>query len=202
MLGIKTRILEGFDDPTFGPKHWEGLLESRRSEIVYQTWEWQRAWWDTFGAGNLILILAERDGQPVALAPLYSDSGMVYFIGTGFESGYLDFIGDISNPDVLDAILECAREAVPGFLEFRFHFVSDDSQTGKWLEASGDRVRLVCYDDDVNEAPVLELALRPEAAANSIKKKDALYHERLLNRDGKLEIHHLRSGEEILTQLK
>jgi CelD/BcsL family acetyltransferase involved in cellulose biosynthesis len=201
-LDIKARILEGFDDPTFGPEQWEALLASGNSDIVYQTWEWQRAWWDTFGCGQLLLILAERDGQPVALAPLYFDSGMVYFIGTGFESGCLDFIGDISDADVLDSILTCAREAIPEFAEFSFHFISDDSQTGKWLEAAADRFHLTCYDNEVTEAPILELALRPDAAASAIKKKDALYHERLLNRDGKLDVHHLRSGEDILPNLK
>lgn len=46
-------------------------------------------------SGQLMLILAERNGQPVALAPLFADSGMVYFVGSG-GSDYLDFVGDSS----------------------------------------------------------------------------------------------------------
>ena len=201
-IGIRTRILNSFDDRTFGREQWEHLLEARNSDIVYQTWEWQRAWWDTFGCGDLLLIMAERDGRPVAVAPFYIDSGMVYFVGTGFESGYLDFIGDISGPDILDAILMCARESSSGIEEFRFHFIPDDSQTGEWLAAAANRLGLTCYDDDITEAPILELALRPDAAAAAIKKKDALYHERLLRRDGKVDVYHLRKGEEILPHLR
>src|SRR5439155_12382516 len=63
------------------------------------------------------------------------------------------------------------------------------------------RLGLTCYDDDVTEAPVLELALRPEAAAGAIKKKDALYHERLLHREGRVDVHHLRKGDEIVPHL-
>src|SRR5437773_11877279 len=95
--GITTRVLSGFDDPKFGPEQWEQLLAAQNCDIVYLTWQWQRAWWETFIGGDLLLILAERDGTPVALAPLYYDSGMIYLVGTGFESGYLDFVGNISD---------------------------------------------------------------------------------------------------------
>jgi len=199
--GITTRVLDGFDDPTFGPEQWEQLLAAQNRDIVYLTWQWQRAWWDTFACSDLLLILAERDGKPVALAPLYADSGMIYFVGTGFESGYLDFVGDISDEDLLDAILACARDSVPDFQEFRFHFISDSSQTGAHLQSVSEKHGLVCYDDEVIEAPILELALRPEAAQAAIKKKDALHHERLLRRDGKLDVHSFSDGESILPQL-
>src|SRR2546423_215947 len=117
---VRTRILQGFDDPTFGLEEWEQLVSRGNGDNIYLTWQWQRAWWSASGTGDLLLILAEQDGQVVALAPFYAAKGMVYFTCTGFESDRLDFIGDVSDPNVLDAILETARQHVSRFQGFQF----------------------------------------------------------------------------------
>src|SRR5438876_7955121 len=109
MTSVKTRVLRGFDDPAFGPERWEELLRAGDTDVVFLTWHFQRSWWETLGRGELLLLAVERDDQVVALAPLYLESGIVYFLGTGFESDCLDFIGDVGDPEVLDAILETAR---------------------------------------------------------------------------------------------
>src|ERR1051326_8664643 len=99
---VQTRILEGFDDPTFGPDQWDSLLQRTGTDNVYLTWQWQRAWWEAFGKGNPFLIVVERQGRVVALAPLYVRSGMVYFIGAAYwEADRLDFIGDVAGSFVL-----------------------------------------------------------------------------------------------------
>jgi CelD/BcsL family acetyltransferase involved in cellulose biosynthesis len=197
-----TRVLEGFDDPTFGPTQWDELLAAGNSDVVYLTWHWQRAWWKIFGDGDLMLIVAERNGEAVALAPLYAHFGIVYFVGTSFESGYLDFIGDISDPEILDAILDKARARTPNFQQFLFHFVPDASLTGERLEAAANRFGLTCYEENETNGPVLELRARPDLALAAVQKKDILYHERLLRRDGRLEIFHLTDGEAILPHLE
>src|SRR5215831_10412851 len=71
---VKTRVLSGFDDPSFGA--WP-------APSVFQTKEYLQTWWDVFGRGRLLLIVAERNGSPVALAPLYTDQDMIYFVGSG-----------------------------------------------------------------------------------------------------------------------
>src|SRR5262249_31776211 len=65
-------------------------------------WEWIVAWWRSYGAGKKLWILkVERDGDLVALVPLYCKSfhqfGMqyqgLYLIGDGSrDSDYLDVI--------------------------------------------------------------------------------------------------------------
>src|SRR4051812_10492885 len=98
---IPTRLLSGFDDPAFGRESWQRLLEDSGSDNIYLTWHYQRAWWETLGGGELLLIAAERAGRVVALAPLCGRSGMIYFNGAGyFEVDYLDFIGDTSDSAV------------------------------------------------------------------------------------------------------
>ena len=83
MTSVKTRVLRGFDDPAFGPERWEELLRAGDTDVVFLTWHWQRSWWETLGRGELLLIAGERNGQVVALAPFYADSGMIFFVGSG-----------------------------------------------------------------------------------------------------------------------
>src|SRR5437870_4691572 len=130
MTAVRIRVLDGFNDATFGPEQWNQL--ALRSGSVFLTWEWQRAWWESFGRGQLLLIAAERHGEPFALAPLFADSGMVFLVGSG-GSDYLDFLGDISNPEALDAMMRAARNRVQEFDGFRFYHVLEGSPTGEAL---------------------------------------------------------------------
>ena len=88
MSSIRIHLLDGFDDPGLSRLDWCRLLSSGDTDTVFQTWEWQRAWWDVFGRGKLLLLVAEQDGQAVACAPLFCDGGMVFFVGSG-GSDYL-----------------------------------------------------------------------------------------------------------------
>jgi CelD/BcsL family acetyltransferase involved in cellulose biosynthesis len=199
MASVRTRVLQGFDDPTFGPDQWDQLLGQGDSDIVYLTRHWQRAWWETLGDGDLLLIVAERDGRPVALAPLFADSMMVFFVGTG-ESDYLDFVGDISDPGVLDALLGTARDCVPDFVGFRFHDVLNHSRTGQLLEGSAGRLGLSFTEKGSLPAPEVDLASQGEkvrAAVNrSLRKRENYFRQR-----GPLAFHDFRRGADILPQL-
>jgi CelD/BcsL family acetyltransferase involved in cellulose biosynthesis len=198
---VETRVLEGFDDPGFGRNRWGKLLADSDAETVYVTWEFQRSWWETLGRGQLLLIVAERDDQPVALAPFYWESGMIYFVGSSFELDCLDFVGDISDPEVLDALLETAREHVAKFLGFQFYFVPDGSHTGQRLKQAAARLGLSCYEEDTMAAPVLDLVGQPEFAQAATQKDSLMRYERLLRREASLEVRHMRDGEAILPHL-
>jgi CelD/BcsL family acetyltransferase involved in cellulose biosynthesis len=201
---VCTKVLNGFDDQQFGEMQWDQLLRAGNRESVYLTWLYQRTWWETFERGKLLLIVAERNGQPVALAPFYVESGMVYFLGSEFESDYLDFIGDVTDPDVLVALLGTARDAVPDFQGFLLYFISDDSATAKTLAAAAERICFSCYEEQSMRAPVLDLASSRDFAIAAVnkKKKSLLQHERYFRREGTLEIQHFRRGSEILPQLE
>ena len=198
---IQTRILSGFDDPSFGREAWERLLHTGETDTVFLTWEWQRVWWEVFGRGELLLVVAERDGEVTALAPLYTDEGMIYFVGSG-GSDYLDFIGDTSDPDVLDALLETAREYVPGFLGFEFYMLLDSSRTGARLEAAAKRLGLDCCNFDDLAAPALNLFRQPDVAQAATKKKSLVRHENYFRREGTLVIQHACEAEVVLPQLE
>lgn len=202
MTLVRTRLLDGFDDPTFGPQAWEELLQNSSASSIYLTWHFQRAWWESLGEGELLLIVAERDGQVVALAPLYTACGMVYFVGSAFDSDYLGFIGDLTDSEVLDALLITSRESVPDFLGFQFYFVPDSSGIEERLVETASRLGLDCYEEDDMPAPVIDLAGQPDVALKAASKKSLLKLERSFCREGTFDVVHLQDGHEIIPHLE
>ena len=198
---VETHLLDGFDDPSFGREEWDRLLQEGELQVGYLTWEFQRAWWESLGRGELLLVAAERDGRIVALAPFYAESGMISFAGTCFEFDCLDFVGDVSDPTVLDALLLTARACVPDFLGFRLYFVSDRSRTGRYLQAAAARTGLSCYDEEHMLAPEVDLVVQRDAALAYTNRKRTLKLERDLSEQGSFEVHHFQDGDEILPHL-
>ncbi len=188
---VQTRLLTGFLDPQFGPCRWQQLLPRGDTNTVFQTWHWARAWWESVGEGELRLIMAERAGDVVALAPLYFQRGMIYFIGSG-ESDYLDFIGDVSDRDVLTALLAAARDSAPEFLGFEFFLVPDASRSGACLQAAAGRLGLECLT--TQEMPAVEVDLSAQRYAVEAKlNRSMLKREEFFRRRGALAI--TRTGD-------
>lgn len=200
LLPIKTHRLTSFDDPMIGRERWNGLLQESGCRSVFLTWEWQQAWWQSFGRGQLLLVAAEVNGEIVALAPFFAEAGMIYFVGSG-GSDYLDFIGQTAEAEVVVALLEGARQAVPNFIGFVFYHLPESSPSLGRLEEAAQRLGLACFDEGELVAPALEWSSQPEVAVAAANKKSLVRHERSLRREGRLDVCHWRTGEEILPQL-
>ena len=199
-MKVKARVLHGFDDTSFGTVQWQALLQQGPTDKVFLTSQWQRAWWESLGKGKLLLVLAERDGKPVALAPLYAASQMIFFVGSN-AADYLDFIGNISDPEVLDALLETARECASDFLGFHFYKVLESSPTAGLLQEAAPRLGLTCLEKKTWPAPGLDLASRSEIGKAAARKQSLLRHERYFRRQGSLEVRHLSDGDAIRPHL-
>jgi CelD/BcsL family acetyltransferase involved in cellulose biosynthesis len=197
---LATLLLNGFDDPRFGPTQWDKVLAAGDTRVVFLTRLWQQVWWEVFGRGQLLLVAVEREGQVVALAPLFCDGGMIFFVGSG-GSDYLDFIGDISEAEILDALLNVARNAVTDFVGFRFYHVPDGSRTGPQLQRAASRLRLTISDEGDLSAPALDLATRPEAGREAASKSSLLRHQKFFERQGELTVRHHRQGKAIRPEL-
>ena len=197
---VETRLLSGFDDRSLGREKWARLLQRGDTDEVFLTQDWMRAWWETLGGGDLLLIAAEVDNEVVALAPFCSEAGMVFFVGSGFQAYYLDFLGDISQPEVLDALLQAARDHVPDFQGFQFYWVPEKSRTRQFLQDAAPRLGLSIHQMWSLPSPSLDLA-RPELALTKTRKKSLLRHERGFRRAGSLEVLHLRDRRTVLSQL-
>lgn len=83
---------------------WNDLLRRSASDTVFLRWEWLHTWWEAFGRGRTLCILAARDGgRLVGAAPFYLEED-----SRGVR--HLRFCSDELYPDGLDVISERGRE--------------------------------------------------------------------------------------------
>jgi LmbE family N-acetylglucosaminyl deacetylase/CelD/BcsL family acetyltransferase involved in cellulose biosynthesis len=195
---VSVRVLDGFDDLAIHDAVWQRLLRCGQTDVVFLTRWWQNAWWEVFGRGRLMLLGVFRGEEPVGLAPLFSDGGMIFFTGSG-GSDYLDFIGEIPDTTVLAELLGRAASIAPEFVGFHFYQVPDGSQTGAALQQAARRLGMVCYDEADLPAPAVDLTITGDQVA---RKKSLLRHQRYFERDGTLTIRHFRTGADILPRLE
>ena len=197
---ITTRVIRSFDDPALDSERWARLLCRGETDTVFLTWTWQRVWWEVFGRGQLLLVVVEREGNSVAIAPLFCDSGMVFFVGSG-GSDYLDFIGDASEDGLLEALLEAARSEANGFLGFRFYHVPDHSQTVERLPRVAAALGLDWFDEGSLAAPLVGMQ-DPNCALAAANKQSLVRHERALAKSGTLRTEHFREAAAIREHLE
>lgn len=198
---IDVSILDGWNDSRCTAESWNSLLASGGTDVPFLTFEWQRAWWESFRPGKLLLIAAHKEGRLVAVAPLFSLSGMVFFVGSG-GSDYLDFIGDIGDPRLLDEILRTARDSVVDFVGFRFHHIPDSSSTSHLLDEAAIRLALPIFDEGDLPAPYMAIGQHGREALAAAEKKSLVRHQRYFEREGALQVDHWTEADEILPHLE
>ena len=69
---IQTHRYDSFDDPALCAEQWNALLRTGDTDVIFLTWHWQRAWRETRGRGQLLLVTAAYQGKIIAIAPLYA----------------------------------------------------------------------------------------------------------------------------------
>lgn len=197
---LQYRFLTGFDDASLSPAKWNELLPAGSSDVVFMTWHWQKIWWHTFGRGQLLLIVAEQEGRPVAIAPLFADYGRVYFVGSG-GSDYLDFIGHIPDASVLEDMLRMAEQQVQDFGGFQFFHIPEESKTHLLLQEIANKKKWKIDAEGEWICPRLEFTEFPQQALAATRKKSLLRHEAWFQKNGELRIAHFHSAEDILPEL-
>jgi CelD/BcsL family acetyltransferase involved in cellulose biosynthesis len=201
MINSSTRyyILNEFEDERIRSCVWNELL-SNSGDVIFMTWHWQKAWWETFGRGQLLLIIAEKNDKPIAIAPLFADQGMIYLVGSG-GSDYLDLIGEVSNLEVLESMLKLAVTKVSGFLGFCFYHIPESSQTSEKLDVIAKQNGWeYCNEGEMN-SPMLSINEFPEQAYQSTRKKSLLRHEAYFVKNGGISTIHHQKCEAVLPLL-
>src|SRR5262249_39761422 len=150
---ITTRTLTTFDDLAVGPTVWSQLLMEGDTDVGSLTWQAQRQWWcDNERTDALGLILVERGGRPQAIASPFIECGMAMNLCPVTAA---DFVGDVSDPDVLPAVLQHVSRQVLDFAGFRFFFVPHSSRTGELLQRAAERLGFECFLEDEQAVPII-----------------------------------------------
>lgn len=193
---ITYRIVRSFDDAAIAPSIWNELLAQGSSDVFFMTWEWQKAWWEVLGRGELLIVLAEKNAKPFAIAPLFTEYGMLYLVGSG-GSDYLDFIGNIDRAEILEAMLQTAVGNISDFQGFQFYHIPEASKSTELIAAVATKKGWKIYEEGQCVCPELELEKHPEEAIAATRKKSLLRHEAYFRKNGLLEVEHHKTAETI-----
>jgi CelD/BcsL family acetyltransferase involved in cellulose biosynthesis len=124
-ISLDVRVVSGTD--AFALTAWPELLKRDPDRHVFGTPEWNRVWWEEFGAGKELFVLDVRRGdEPVAVIPLYrkieDDRRILRFVG-GID--LTDYVGPIcaaeDRPAVAGALVEWLRTTEVGWDELDAH---------------------------------------------------------------------------------
>lgn len=116
-------ITEGHTAESLSGLHaeWDALLVRCSHATIYQTWEWNEAWWSIYKAGKRLRLLSIRlDGRLVGIAPFYVSRHLgtpvrrLAFLGTG-ASDYLDMIADDEVTDLVLLVINDFLHRAHGF---------------------------------------------------------------------------------------
>ena len=190
---VHVRLLEDFEDPGLRAAKWDRLV-ARSPDVVFMTFAWQREWWRALSSGRerLLLVLAERDGEVCAVAPLFAAKEMLMLVGSD-GSDYLDFIGELDEL-TLAAMLDCARRELPDFAGIGLYHVPRRSRTTALLPAVAERLGLGLYSEGEQTAPYADLA-DPERVRHLVARRGVRKAESRLRRGGPLTTRCAGEGE-------
>jgi len=177
---------------------WQRLAAACHAATVFQTWEWNAAWWRHFGRapGRVLRVVTFRDdeGTLVGLAPLMSSFWYatalrrLSFLGTG-TSDYLDVL---AAPGWEDAV----SEALYGYLEYSggwqiadFQQLREGGTLRERRPAEGGR--LASFDAPGEPCPYLALPSEWDMLLQGLGKKTRTnvgYYDRALHKVYSVEI--------------
>ncbi len=169
-----------FDEPGL-PDLWARLLAASPVRPITQTFEFQRLWCETYAPEQPLLLVAERDGEPVAIAPFFAAGGMVFFLGVG-EADYHDVVGAGHDPDVVTALVAAAVERAEDFEGFKLHFFPEGSPTPAALATAAERLGLDLHEMGDIVTVVVDVAADPvavrRAVSGSMNKREGWFRQR------------------------
>ena len=94
---------------------WSALADAAHPGAPFRSWAWLSAWWKTFSAGKeLVVLVANRQGRPVGLLPLFATPSplggrRLAFLGEGIVGS--DYLG-------LVCAAAAERELADAFADF------------------------------------------------------------------------------------
>ena len=102
------RIVSSFEATGLDERRWNALA-SRGTNSVFQTYQWHRSWWSTYGNRYEPVFVTVSDGHgTMGVAPLYAErtaagNRLLRFVG-GSRADYCDLLSD-GNADTVASML-------------------------------------------------------------------------------------------------
>jgi CelD/BcsL family acetyltransferase involved in cellulose biosynthesis len=166
------------DASVFDLAEWRGLLRLDPNRHVFATPEWNRLWWEEFGAGKDLLALTVRRGSEVAgIVPLYrkNEGGrqILRFVG-GID--LTDYLGPICSRDdrreVADTLVDWLRDTDVEWDEFDAHNMLVPFGFAEFLVETADRHGLDFVLSQEETSALLPLASDWDQYLDGLESKD------------------------------
>ncbi|MCH8346805.1 MAG: GNAT family N-acetyltransferase [Chloroflexi bacterium] len=181
-------------------KEWEELLSSATVNSLFLTPYWQRIWWEAFGGEDQPLLLAFQDqGEPVGIAPMMRQDGVLSFLGEPDLFDYHDFIVPQGRET---AFYRCLTEYLTSeeWRTVRLDSLPEESPTLTHLPDLARAQGWTCLVEQEDVAPGLYLPGDWDSYVSGLSKKDRHELRRKLRRLGGVEgvSHHVCSDPEAI----
>jgi CelD/BcsL family acetyltransferase involved in cellulose biosynthesis len=166
------------DESCFELPEWRELLKTDPNRHVFATPEWNRQWWEEFGAGKALRLLTmRREGDVMAIVPLYSKTEsermILRFVG-GVD--LTDYLGPICSGDDRDDVAETLVDWLAStdleWDEFDAHNMPVPLGFAEFLAEKVDRSDLGLVIDQEDTSAVLSLPPDWEGYLASLDSKD------------------------------
>jgi CelD/BcsL family acetyltransferase involved in cellulose biosynthesis len=188
---------------------WARLLPAVSNHTIFQTWEWNHAWWKAFGRGcwPCIVGVERAGGELVALAPwmVTFDARRrlrrIEFVGTpNRASDYADVLVAHGEDAALEPLVRWLVRRTGPHTEIDLRHLREDSPTLASLGALLTSARVRWRQADMEGAPTRLLG-DADADRALLEKKSLRRHHRALARAGRLEYRVAQSLDEVLAEL-
>jgi CelD/BcsL family acetyltransferase involved in cellulose biosynthesis len=176
--GFQVRIFSSFEEPGPGATAWNDLVSRSDTNTVFQTFEWLTGWWEVFGPGReLLLIAVYHEQRLVGLAPLMrelsvGDRPVLAFVGQG-NADYCDFLLAEPRQPALEVIVATLAKQRDQWQELRLANLPGQSFTATQIIKLTRRLGLLPLSCGRVECPTLVFG-EPASAKTAIQRRQSL----------------------------
>lgn len=176
MAALDVRVHRGIE--AFELPEWRALLERDVDKHIFNTPEWQKVWWEEFGAGKDLVVLAMHRGDDlIAVVPLYTKMedgrSILRFVG-GID--LTDYSGPIctaeDEPEVADALVRWLGTTDLEWDEFDAHNMPVPFGFADYLVERADRAGFGFGIEQEETTAILKLPDAWETYLASLSKKE------------------------------
>jgi CelD/BcsL family acetyltransferase involved in cellulose biosynthesis len=193
------RIVSSLDATGLDEHRWNALA-ALGTNSIFQTYQWHRSWWNTYGSRIEPLLVTVSDGQnTIGVAPLYAEETaaghrVVRFMGAG-RADYCDLLAGGSTETV--AAIVRGLSDYPDWDLVDLGGIPSESSTVPALKARCEAAgfRVMVHDESL--CPSLVLRGHEPAAQRLIDKPSLRRRQRNLERCGRLEFLDLTRAADI-----
>ncbi len=151
---------------------WDALVSDCDAKAFFLSHDWQRLWWDSFGEGRELLLLAfQQASENVGIAPLQRQDDVISFLGDTDLFDFHDFIIPQGKEASFYPVLEDYL-TTQSWQQLYFPSLSHVSPTLDYLPQMAERQGWKCLVEQEDVSPTLTLPVDWNTYLSGLRKKD------------------------------